>query len=121
LESILALDQGTTSSKAVLYDRGGAIRGLAQRELGQIYPRAGLVGHDPEEIWASQMSAAVEALSRADSGPRDTAALGITDQPETTILWERKTVKPVCNAMVWQDRRTEPIFGHLHVDGQGLL
>src|SRR5271157_331250 len=109
LEYILALDQGTTSSRAVLFDRNGTIRGLGQREFAQIYPRAGWVEHDPEEIWASQMSVAVEALSRADARPRNIAALGITNQRETTIVWERKTGKPVYNAIVWQDRRTAPI------------
>ena len=117
MEYILALDQGTTSSRAVLYDRGGAIRSFAQRELVQIYPRAGWVEHDPEEIWASQISVAVEALSRADSRPRDIAALGITNQRETTILWERKTGKPVYNAIVWQDRRTAPICQELREQG----
>ena len=117
MEYILALDQGTTSSRAVLYDRGGAIRSLAQRELVQIYPRAGWVEHDPEEIWASQISVAVEALSRAHSRPHDIAALGITNQRETTILWERKTGKPVYNAIVWQDRRTAPICQELREQG----
>ena len=117
MEYILALDQGTTSSRAVLYDRGGTIRSLAQREFGQIYPRAGWVEHDPEEIWASQISVAVEALSRADSRPRDIAALGITNQRETTIVWERTTGKPVHNAIVWQDRRTAPICKELREQG----
>ena len=117
MEYILALDQGTTSSRAVLYDRGGAIRSLAQREFGQIYPRAGWVEHDPEEIWASQISVAVEALSRADSRPQDIAALGITNQRETTIVWERTTGKPVHNAIVWQDRRTAPICEELREQG----
>jgi glycerol kinase len=114
---ILALDQGTTSSRAVLYDRSGAIRSLAQREFGQIYPRAGWVEHDPEEIWASQISVAVEALGRADCRPGDIAALGITNQRETTIVWERTTGKPVHNAIVWQDRRTAPICEELREQG----
>lgn len=117
MEYILALDQGTTSSRAILYDRDGAIHGLAQRELQQIYPHPGWVEHDPEEIWASQISVAVEALSRADSRPRDIAALGITNQRETTIVWDRATGKPVYNAIVWQDRRTAPICNRLRDQG----
>jgi len=117
LEYVLALDQGTTSSRAVLYDREGKIRGLAQREFAQIYPRAGWVEHDPEEIWASQISVAVEALSRADSRPRDIAALGITNQRETTIVWDRTTGKPLHHAIVWQDRRTAPICRDLREQG----
>jgi glycerol kinase len=117
LEYILALDQGTTSSRAVLYDRGGAIRSLAQREFEQIYPCAGWVEHDPEEIWASQMGVAVEALSRVNCRPRDIAALGITNQRETTIVWDRATGKPVHNAIVWQDRRTAPICEKLREQG----
>lgn len=117
MEYVLALDQGTTSSRAILYDEDGTIRGIAQRELKQIYPQAGWVEHDPEEIWASQMSVAVEALSRANARPRNIAALGITNQRETTIVWERKTGKPVHNAIVWQDRRTAPICKKLWEQG----
>jgi glycerol kinase len=117
LEYILALDQGTTSSRAILYDRTGTIRSLAQREFEQIYPYAGWVEHDPEEIWASQMSVAVEALSRGNCRPRDIAALGITNQRETTIVWERRTGKPVHNAIVWQDRRTARICQELREQG----
>ncbi len=109
MKYILALDQGTTSSRAILFDREGAIRGTAQREIEQIYPQPGWVEHDPEEIWSSQISVAVEALSRANTSPRDVAALGITNQRETTIVWDRKTGKPVYNAIVWQDRRTASI------------
>ena len=114
---VLALDQGTTSSRAILYDRDGAIRGLVQREFEQIYPHPGWVEHDPAEIWASQMSVAVETLSRANCRPRDIAALGITNQRETTIVWERKTGKPVYNAIVWQDRRTAEICRQLQEQG----
>jgi glycerol kinase len=117
LEYVLALDQGTTSSRAVLYDREGTIRSLVHREFEQIYPCAGWVEHDPEEIWASQMSVAVEVLSLANSRPRDIAALGIANQRETTIVWERKTGKPVYNAIVWQDRRTAPICEALREQG----
>ena len=117
MEYVLALDQGTTSSRAILYDRDATIRSIAQRELPQIYPRTGWVEHNPEEIWASQMSVAVEALSQANSRRRDLAALGITNQRETTIVWERKTGKPVHNAIVWQDRRTAPICQRLWEQG----
>ena len=117
MKYVLALDQGTTSSRAILYDRSGAICGLAQREFEQIYPSAGWVEHDPEEIWTSQISVAVEALSRADAHPRDIAAIGITNQRETTIVWERKTGKPICNAIVWQDRRTAGICQQLRERG----
>jgi len=117
LNYVLALDQGTTSSRAILYDRDGAIRGLVQREFEQIYPHPGWVEHDPAEIWASQMSVAVETLSRANCRPRDIAALGITNQRETTIVWERKTGKPVYNAIVWQDRRTAEICRQLQEQG----
>ena len=114
---VLALDQGTTSSRAILYDRTGGMRSIAQREIEQIYPHAGWVEHDPEEIWASQMSVAVEALSRANARPRDIAALGITNQRETTIIWERKTGNPIYNAIVWQDRRTASICKALWEQG----
>jgi glycerol kinase len=114
---VLALDQGTTSSRAILYDRDSTIHSLVQREFEQIYPSAGWVEHDPQEIWASQMSVAVEALSRANCRPRDIAALGITNQRETTIVWDRKTGKPVYNAIVWQDRRTASICRQLREQG----
>jgi glycerol kinase len=117
LKYVLALDQGTTSSRAVLYDQNGTMHGVAQREFNQLYPKAGWVEHDPEEIWASQISVAVEALSRAHARPRDVAALGITDQRETTVIWERKTGKPVYNAIVWQDRRTAAICKELREQG----
>ncbi len=109
MKYVLALDQGTTSSRAILYDRQGVICAAAQREIDQIYPRRGWVEHDPEEIWASQMGVAAEALSLASALPRDIAALAITNQRETTIIWERATGKPISNAIVWQDRRTASI------------
>jgi glycerol kinase len=117
LKFILALDQGTTSSRAILFDREGAIRGVAQREFGQHYPQAGWVEHDPEEIWSSQISVAIEALSRAQARPRDIAALGISNQRETTVIWERATGNPIYNAIVWQDRRTASICDKLRQQG----
>src|SRR5262245_53021987 len=103
---ILALDQGTTSSRAIVFDHGGAIRSVAQKEFRQIFPKAGWVEHDAEEIWASQVGVAVEALGRANLHPADIAALGITNQRETTVVWDRETGKPIHHAIVWQDRRT---------------
>jgi glycerol kinase len=102
---ILSLDQGTTSSRAILFDHAGAIVSIAQQEFQQIYPKPGWVEHDPTEILTSQMSCAVQALVRAGVEARDVAALGITNQRETVIVWERSTGKPIYNAIVWQDRR----------------
>ncbi len=114
---ILALDQGTTSSRAILFDHDGAIKAVAQKEFKQIFPRAGWVEHDPQEIWTSQISVAVEALADAGLRPRDVAAIGITNQRETTIVWDRETGEPVHNAIVWQDRRTASFCDKLRADG----
>src|SRR5439155_23779821 len=116
---ILALDQGTTSSRAIVFDRDGAIRGVAQKEFTQIFPSPGWVEHDPQEIWASQIAVAVEALGRAHVRPSDVAAIGITNQRETTIVWDRKTGEPVHNAVVWQDRRTADYCERLKAGGAG--
>jgi glycerol kinase len=105
---VLALDQGTTSSRAIVFDRAGAIRAVAQREFAQVYPQPGWVEHDPLEIWATQSGVMAEALAKAGIAASRLAALGITNQRETTILWERASGKPVANAIVWQDRRTAP-------------
>jgi len=121
LPYILALDQGTTSSRAILFDHESAIKSVAQREFEQIFPQPGWVEHDPEEIWTSQISVAVEALSRAEARPRDVAAIGITNQRETTIVWNRETGKPVCNAIVWQDRRTASFCDRLKAEGHEAL
>jgi glycerol kinase len=114
---VLALDQGTTSSRALLFDAQGSIVALAQRELTQIYPQAGWVEHDPAEIWTTQLGVAVEVLARAEVGPRDVAALGITNQRETTVIWDRASGVPIANAIVWQDRRTAPLCERLRADG----
>jgi glycerol kinase len=114
---ILALDQGTTSSRAIVFDRRGQIRSVAQREFKQIFPRAGWVEHDPEEIWASQLGVAREALARANLTAVDVAAIGITNQRETTVLWDRATGAPVHNAIVWQDRRTADFCDQLKREG----
>jgi glycerol kinase len=116
---ILALDQGTTSSRAIVFDHDGAIRAVAQKEFTQIFPSAGWVEHDPGEIWASQIGVAVEALGRAQVRPKDLAAIGITNQRETTIVWDRETGEPVYNAIVWQDRRTADYCERLKAQGDG--
>jgi len=103
---ILALDQGTTSSRAIVFNRAGKIRGEQQREFGQQFPRAGWVEHDPEEIWESQAAVASGAMREAKISAADVAAVGIANQRETTIVWERKAGRPICPAIVWQDRRT---------------
>ena len=118
---VLALDQGTTSSRAILFDHDGSIRSIAQREFEQIFPQAGWVEHDPEEIWSSQISVAVEALSRGDVRPRDIAAIGITNQRETTVVWDRQTGRPIYNAIVWQDRRTAGLCDQLKSAGHEKL
>ncbi len=105
---ILALDQGTTSSRAVVFDRRGKIISIASKEFQQIYPRPGWVEHDPMEIWGSQMEAARRALDSANLSPQTIAAIGITNQRETTVIWDRQSGKPVYNAIVWQCRRTAP-------------
>jgi glycerol kinase len=114
---ILSLDQGTTSSRAIVFDHEGAIHSLAQKEFRQIYPKAGWVEHNPKEIWSSQSSVAVEAVTKAGLSARDIAAIGITNQRETTIVWDRETGEPVYNAIVWQDRRTAPITDKLRAEG----
>jgi len=106
MKYILALDQGTTSSRAIVFDREGRIISMAQAEYEQIYPQAGWVEHDPEVLWRTQMETAVEAVKKAGLTARDIAACGITNQRETTVIWDRATGKPVHNAIVWQDRRT---------------
>src|SRR5882724_2154227 len=116
---ILALDQGTTSSRAIVFDHDGAIRAVAQKEFTQIFPQTAWVEHDPQEIWASQIGVAVEALGRAHVRPKDIAAVGITNQRETTIVWDRETGEPVYNAIVWQDRRTADYCERLKADGAG--
>ncbi len=116
---ILALDQGTTSSRAIVFDHDGAIQAVAQKEFTQIFPHTGWVEHDPGEIWASQIGVAVEALGRAQVRPKDVAAIGITNQRETTIVWDRDTGEPVYNAIVWQDRRTADYCQKLKAQGAG--
>ena len=118
---ILALDQGTTSSRAIVFDHAGGIRAVAQKEFRQIFPQAGWVEHDPLEIWASQIGVAAEALGRAHLAPHDIAAIGITNQRETTLIWDRETGEPLHNAIVWQDRRTAEFCEQLKARGAGSL
>lgn len=103
---VLALDQGTTSSRAILFDGAGAALGVAQKEFTQGYPKPGWVEHDANEIWSSQSGVMSEALAAADVSSRDVSAIGITNQRETTVLWDRRTLQPIAPAIVWQDRRT---------------
>jgi glycerol kinase len=114
---VLALDQGTTSSRAIVFDHSGAIVSTAQREFPQIYPSPGLVEHNPEDIWSTQIAVAQEALKQAGANASDIAALGITNQRETALVWEKSTGKPVFNAIVWQSRLTVPICDELKAKG----
>jgi glycerol kinase len=114
---LLALDQGTTSSRAIVFRDDAAIVGLAQREFTQLYPQPGWVEHDPREIWATQVAVAIQALGEAGLAPSRIAALGVTNQRETTIVWDRRTGEPVYNAIVWQDRRTADFCAQLKAAG----
>ena len=114
---ILALDQGTSSSRSIVFDAQGAVVAMAQREFTQIFPQPGWVEHDPLEIWHSQLTTAQEALARAGLQASDIAALGITNQRETTVVWNRRTGEPIYNAIVWQDRRGEPLCAALRAQG----
>lgn len=114
---LIALDQGTTSSRAIVFDSSGRPVSVAQREFEQIFPEPGWVEHDPEEIWTSQAAVAVEALEKARLGATDIAGLGITNQRETSVVWERASGRPIHNAIVWQDRRTAHVCERLVEDG----
>ncbi len=118
---ILALDQGTTSSRAIVFDRRGAVKAVAQQEFRQIFPQPGWVEHDAEEIWATQLAVAQQALEKASLTANEIAALGITNQRETTLIWDRETGRPVANAIVWQDRRTAGFCDKLQARGHGPL
>ncbi|HRP32127.1 MAG TPA: glycerol kinase GlpK [Agriterribacter sp.] len=114
---ILALDQGTTSSRAIIFNHSGSVISVAQKEFKQIFPRPGWVEHDPNEIWSTQLGVAAEAISKAGLTTEDIAAIGITNQRETTVVWERATGKPIYNAIVWQDRRTAAFCDELKAKG----
>ena len=105
---LLALDQGTSSSRSIVFAEDGSIVAMAQREFRQIFPKPGWVEHDPREIWSTQLATAREAIAKSGLEAGDIAAIGITNQRETTLLWNRATGEPLANAIVWQDRRTAP-------------
>ncbi|MBS3943414.1 MAG: glycerol kinase, partial [Dethiobacter sp.] len=114
---LLALDQGTTSSKAILFDRKGKLVGVSQKEFSQIYPKAGWVEHDPMEMWGTQSGVSREVLEKSGVAPHEIAAIGIANQRETTLIWDKTTGKPVYNAIVWQCRRTAGICRELKAQG----
>jgi glycerol kinase len=118
---ILALDAGTTSVRALVFDQKGSIVALAQKEFRQIYPQPGWVEHEPNEIWSAQIGVAHEALARAGIQAREVAAIGITNQRETTVVWDRRSGEPLCNAIVWQDRRTAGFCDELKAQGREPL
>ena len=114
---IMALDQGTTSSRCILFDKKGNICSMAQKEFTQIYPQAGWVEHNPREIWASQLAVAIEAMANIGADASQLSGIGITNQRETTIVWDRETGEPVYNAIVWQCRRTAEFIDGLKAQG----
>lgn len=117
MKYVMALDQGTTSSRCILFDKGGNLCSVAQKEFKQIYPEPGWVEHNPMEIWSSQISVAAEAMAQVGAGASDICAIGITNQRETTIVWNRHTGQPVYNAIVWQCHRTADMIEELKQDG----
>ncbi len=121
MQYILTLDQGTTSSRAILFDRAGQIKGIAQQEFPQIFPKPGWVEHDPAQIWRTQLTVAKDVLKNSGCSPSDLAAIGITNQRETTIVWDRASGEPVYNAIVWQDRRTADVCDDLRRTGKTQL
>src|SRR6187551_2200862 len=114
---ILALDQGTTSSRSIIFDKQGNIISVAQKEFKQIFPQPGWVEHDAEEIWGAQFGTMAEAVAKANITMKQVAGIGITNQRETTVVWERSTGKPIYNAIVWQDRRTAAYCDELRAKG----
>lgn len=118
---ILSLDQGTTSSRAIIFDKKGSIVATAQKEFTQIFPQPGWVEHDANEIWSTQLGVATEAVLKAGLTIKDIAAIGITNQRETTVVWDRQTSLPICNAIVWQDRRTASYCDQLKKDGHAAM
>ena len=114
---VMALDQGTTSSRCILFDKAGNICSMAQREFTQIYPKPGYVEHNPMEIWSSQLGVAIEAMAMVNAKPENIAGIGITNQRETTIVWDKNSGEPIYNAIVWQCRRTADMIDKLKADG----
>ncbi|WP_296891805.1 glycerol kinase GlpK [Thiobacillus sp.] len=121
MQYVLALDQGTTSSRAIVFDHAGQIQSIAQKEFRQIFPQPGWVEHDPNEIWSTQLGVAAEAITQAGLSGRDIAAIGITNQRETTVVWDRRPGQPVYHAIVWQDRRTAGLCDELRAAGHEAL
>ena len=118
---VMALDQGTTSSRCILFDKKGTICSMAQKEFTQIYPKPGWVEHNPMEIWSSQLAVLMEAMAKVGAAPSDISGIGITNQRETTIVWDKKTGEPVYNAIVWQCRRTAQKIDELTQAGYGEM
>ena len=118
---ILAFDQGTTSSRAIVFDHNGLPVATAQKEFTQIYPKPGWVEHDPDEIWSTQAAVGMEAIFRAGVNVHQTVGIGITNQRETTVVWDKKTGRPVYNAIVWQDRRTADFCDQMKKEGHGQM
>lgn len=114
---IMALDQGTTSSRCILFDKAGNVCSMSQKEFTQIYPKPGWVEHNPMEIWSSQLAVAMESMAMLGAGADEIGAIGITNQRETTVLWDKNTGEPVYNAVVWQCRRTSDMIEELKKDG----
>ncbi len=121
VRAILALDQGTTSSRAILFDQTGTVMGVSQREFRQHYPQGGWVEHDATEIWNTQLAVAREVLEKCNLPATEVAAIGITNQRETTVVWDRKTGHPIHHAIVWQDRRTAGYCDQLRADGHAEM
>lgn len=118
---LLALDQGTSSSRSIVFDASGQVVSMAQQELPQIYPQPGWVEHDPITIWQTQLATAKAALAKAGITARQVHALGITNQRETSVVWNRRTGQPIHHAIVWQDRRAEPTCADLRARGHEAL
>ena len=114
---ILSFDQGTTSSRAIIFDKNGTIKAVAQKEFTQIFPQPGWVEHDGNEIWSTQLGVAAEVIVKAGLTVQDIAAIGITNQRETTLVWDSNTQQPIYNAIVWQDRRTSDYCDELKEQG----
>jgi glycerol kinase len=114
MDALLAVDQGTTSTRSIVFDRHLKPLAVAQQEFTQIYPAPGWVEHDPEEIWATTLATMHAAVAQAGLSAKDIGGIGITNQRETTVIWDRTTGKPIHNAIVWQDRRTAPLCEDLH-------
>jgi glycerol kinase len=121
MRHILAIDQGTTSSRAIIFDATMQVKAIAQEEFPQHYPASGWVEHDPGDLWSTTAGTCRSAIERAGLGPEDIAAIGITNQRETTLVWDRRTGRPLHNAIVWQDRRTSGLCAELRAAGHEAM